>query len=83
MPSDKAQVEFQEIVDNFEYQVTLLGGPGVGKTSLLKKIISNYVEDTESHNDSVVSISQEMMKHTLVSSDNEEVKVVFVSIFLS
>ena len=37
--------------------MTLLGGPGVGKTSLLKKIISNYVEDTESHNDSVVSIS--------------------------
>lgn len=54
----------------------------MGKTSLLRKIISNDVEETVSDNDSVASISQEMMKHTLISETNEEVKVVFVSIFI-
>ena len=28
---------------NFEYQVALLGGPSVGKTSLMRKIINNYM----------------------------------------
>ena len=52
----------------------------MGKTSLLRKIISNDVEDTVSDIESIASISQEMMKHTLISETNEEVKVVFVSI---
>ena len=62
-----------------EYQVTILGGSGVGKTSLLAKISSNYVKGSESSNDSIASISQEMVKHTLISENNEEVKVCFVS----
>jgi len=67
-------------MDNMDFQVALLGGSGVGKTSLLRKIISNYVEEPDSDNDSIASISQEMMKHTLVNENNEEVKIVFVSI---
>ena len=73
------QAELKDILDNMEFQISLIGGVSVGKTSLLRKIISNYVEDQGSDNDSVVSISQEMIKHTLVSENNEEVKVVFVS----
>ena len=69
----------KEILDNMEYQVTILGGPGVGKTSLLTKISSNYVKGSESNNDSIASISQEMFKHTLISEKNEEVKICFVS----
>ena len=56
-----------------------MGGSGVGKTSLLAKISSNYVKGSESSNDSIASISQEMVKHTLISENNEEVKVCFVS----
>ena len=33
-----------EILENFQYQIALLGGPGVGKTSMLNKIINNYIE---------------------------------------
>lgn len=73
------QEELQEIMDNMDFQVALLGGSGVGKTSLLRKIISNYVEEPDSDNDSIASISQEMMRHTLVNENNEEVKIVFVS----
>ena len=73
------QDELKEILENMEYQVTLLGGPHVGKTSLLTKINSNHVKMSESQDDSIASISQEMIKHTLISEDNEEVKICFVS----
>ena len=36
-----------EILENFEFSVALLGGPSVGKTSLLRKIKNNYIEDAE------------------------------------
>ena len=39
-----------EILSNFEFTVALLGGPCVGKTSLLRKIKNNYVEDSEDNN---------------------------------
>ena len=76
------QDEFKEILENMEYQVTLLGGPHVGKTSLLTKISSNYEKASESEDDSVATISQEMVKHTLISENNEEVKICFVSIHI-
>lgn len=79
MPCDDLQGEFKEILENMEYQVTLLGGPYVGKTSLLTKINSNHVKMTQSQDDSIATISQEMIKHTLISEDNEEVKICFVS----
>lgn len=39
----------QQIAENFDFQVAILGGPGVGKTSLLKKVANNYME--EAHDD--------------------------------
>ena len=60
--SDDEENRLKEIIDNMEFHVALLGGPGVGKTSLLRKIIKNYFEDASDTN-SVVSISQEIMKH--------------------
>ena len=43
----------QEILENFKYHIALLGGPGVGKTSMLNKIMNNYIE--HDLNGSVVS----------------------------
>ena len=54
-----------EILSNFEFTVALLGGPCVGKTSLLGKIKNNYVEDSEDNN--YREVSQEMMKHNLTT----------------
>ena len=31
-----------EIDNNFEFNVVLLGDPGVGKTSVVQKVINNY-----------------------------------------
>ena len=76
------QGEFKEIIENMEYQVTLLGGPFVGKTSLLTKISSNYVKMSEQQDELNTTISQEMVKHTLISENNEEVKICFVSIHI-
>lgn len=62
---------------NFEYQVALLGGPSVGKTSLMRKIINNYMEDDQSEGDSVISISQESMKHTIKTDKGENIAITF------
>ena len=35
-----------EILETYEFSVALLGGPSVGKTSLLRKIKNNYIEDS-------------------------------------
>lgn len=61
--SDKQMLA--EIIENFEFPVALLGGPSVGKTSLLRKIKNNYIEDSED-NDFRES-SQEMFKHHLIT----------------
>ena len=67
-----------------EFHVALLGGPGTGKTSLLRKITKNYTDDiNEDENQSVASISQEMMKHSLTTESGEEISVVFVSDIIS
>ena len=42
-----AQMKLADIEANFEFQVALLGGPGVGKTSLLHKVINNFVEQPD------------------------------------
>lgn len=42
--------KLQEIMNSFEFQIALLGGSGVGKTSLIHKIINNYMNnDDEGH----------------------------------
>ena len=61
----------------------LLGGPGVGKSSMLHKIINNYMEEEESGRDSVASISQEIMRHAQRTETNEIIQIVFVSIFIA
>ena len=58
------QARLKEIEEEMEFHVALLGGPGSGKTSFLK-LFKNYTEDNEDCNESVASISQEMMKHTM------------------
>lgn len=64
------EARLKEIEDGMEYHVALLGGPGTGKTSLLRKIIKNYIEDPSVDcNDSIASISQEMIKHKLFTSE--------------
>ena len=60
--------------------MVLLGGPGVGKTSMLHKIINNYMEE-ESERESVASISQEIMRHAQRTETDEIIQIVFVSIF--
>lgn len=63
---------------NFEFQIALLGGSGVGKTSLIHKIINNYMNsDDDGHQQVAVSISQDMIKHRLITSNNESMKVMF------
>ena len=59
----------------------LLGGPGVGKTSMLHKIINNYMEEG-TERDSVTSISQEIMRHAQKTENDEILQIVFVSTFI-
>ena len=59
----------------------LLGGPGVGKTSMLHKIINNYMEEGNER-DSVASISQEIMRHAQKTENDEILQIVFVSILI-
>ena len=66
-----------EIDSTFEYNVVLLGDPGVGKTSLIQKVINNY-NDGWSIDDSISSIGQEITKHLLFASSNDEIKATFV-----
>ena len=60
-----AQMKLQDIADNFEFQVALLGGPGVGKTSLLHKVVNNYMEEPDADSSMIFTVSQEIMKHTI------------------
>ena len=39
----KQQEDIKKIIEQQEFNVALLGGPSVGKTSLLRKISNNYV----------------------------------------
>ena len=41
----RIQARLKEIEDSMEFHVALLGGPGTGKTSLLRKITKNYTDD--------------------------------------
>ena len=63
--NESNQQALAEILENFSFSVALLGGSGVGKTSLLRKIKNNYIEDSED-NDFRES-SQEMFKHHLIT----------------
>ena len=56
----------------------LLGDPGVGKSSLIVKLINNF-QDLKSMDDSVIGISQEITKHTLFEGDEDELRATFVS----
>ena len=67
-----------EIELNFEFNIVLLGDPGVGKTSLVQKVINNY-NDVRSMDDSISSIGQEITKHLLFPRTKDEIKVTFVS----
>ena len=63
--SESNQQALAEILENYEFSVALLGGPSVGKTSLLRKIKNNYIEDSEDND--FREISQEMLKHNLTT----------------
>ena len=63
--SESNQQALAEILENYEFSVALLGGPSVGKTSLLRKIKNNYIEDSEDNG--FREISQEMLKHNLTT----------------
>ena len=70
-----------EIELNFEFNIVLLGDPGVGKTSLVQKVINNY-NDVRSMDDSISSIGQEITKHLLFANTADEIKATFVSTLL-
>ena len=53
----------------------------MGKTSLLHKVVNNYMEEQEDMGSSIVSITQEMMKHSIKTESNENINVTFVSCF--
>lgn len=55
---------YTELENNFEFSIVLLGDPGVGKSSLVVKLINNY-QDSKSSDDSINSISQEITKKLL------------------
>ena len=42
-----------------------MGGPSVGKTSLLHKVINNYMEEPDGDTSVNQAVSQEIMKHTI------------------
>ena len=63
--SESNQQALAEILENYEFSIALLGGPSVGKTSLLRKIKNNYIEDSEDND--FREISQEMLKHNLTT----------------
>ena len=60
---DKKEI-MTEMDTNFEFNIVLLGDPGVGKSSLIQKVINNYT-DNRSMDDSYSSIGQEITKHHL------------------